>query len=397
LREPGGLHDLGADGAATWDQRIRLALSEIVETQGESDFVLPTLDTGISAVTLSDWTGFPVRVASCLTRERALRLLDVRADSIGSCGRVLQEEYLEWRVVTLQDGRIQRVELTTELPDYWCVLAAHEPKLLLAIVSEFAREPADPQEIFGGRNPYGAKITPEEREEAFAATMLGPAGTSRYNNGYSAICCMVQPSNVLRGLLRLAVASAKCCVVRDAVGRKQRCLTCAEATPLLGEAAQLGRGSDPVLVERLGRIAFEGRQLAFDDPIGIYIHGAEHTRLRTPCGDIVPREWFTLGRGTGQAESHDGRARYQRMTFEVPQEEQFAVGDLVDVATEQPIRYGGQIAELVILVVLLRVTEPDMIDVDRDSPIELQPSAADTIGCAQIRETERRLLALAVE
>jgi hypothetical protein len=39
--------------------------------------------------------------------------------------RRLQEEYVEWRVVP-NDVGIRQVELTTELSDYWRVLAAFD-------------------------------------------------------------------------------------------------------------------------------------------------------------------------------------------------------------------------------------------------------------------------------
>ena len=42
--------------------------------------------------------------------------------------------------------------------------------------------------------------------------------------------------------------------------------------------------------------------------------------------------------------------------LEVPAGEGFAVSDLVDAATERPIRHGAQIAELVQLRVLLRMS-----------------------------------------
>ena len=54
---------------------------------------------------------------------------------------------VEWRVVRGTDGRIRRVELTTELRDYWTVLAAYEPGRALGFatrqIGTAASAPAD--------------------------------------------------------------------------------------------------------------------------------------------------------------------------------------------------------------------------------------------------------------
>lgn len=75
----------------------------------------------------------------------------------------------------------------------------------------------------------------------------------------------------------------------------------------------------------------------------------QHTRLRTPGGEVVPREWFAVSRA--------GR----RLVFQVPAGEGFVAGDLVDAATERPVRYGAQIAELAQLRVQFRASAPGAV------------------------------------
>jgi hypothetical protein len=335
--------------------------------------------------TAPDWPGFPARVAGCLTRREALALLDWH----GAAGpRALQEEYVEWRVV--RDGEaIRRVELTTELGDYWRVLAAFAPERTLALVAGFAgRERVAPRHVYGREcDPFARGVTPAERERAFAATMLDPEGMSPYNDGTAAICCMVQPTNTLEALLAMACAATTPRIVLDVVSGRRRCLTCDEAIPLLGGTAMGGRGSDPVLVERLGRLAFEGRLVAFDDPLGVYIAGVEHGRLRAPDGAAVPREWFRLGRGS------DGRR--QRLVLEPPRESGLAVSDLVDAATEQPIRHGGQIADLVQVVVPLRVSDGGVVDEPLPDPAEVAEAEDDARDCAAVRKQHEAFAARA--
>src|SRR6266498_5590719 len=144
------------------------------------------------------------------------------------------------------DGRIDRVELTTELGEYWCMLAAHAPRRLIETVAAFAGEPAiRTAEVFGSCNPFDHEVSPEERERAFSRVMLAPHGRSPYNNGERAICCLVQETNSLPGLLALAVAATTCRVIQDSAEGPLRSLNCLEAIPLIGDAAQPDRGPDP--------------------------------------------------------------------------------------------------------------------------------------------------------
>lgn len=99
----------------------------------------PAPDASTASLWSTEWSGLPARTASRLGCAAALALLD-RSDGDGPCGRQLHEEYVEWRAVRDSGGRLQRVELTTELPEYWTVLAAHEPARLLALVAAFAGE-----------------------------------------------------------------------------------------------------------------------------------------------------------------------------------------------------------------------------------------------------------------
>ena len=384
---PGTLSDLGSAGAAAWQERVEQIFADVAAAlerdMGETNaFVLPAPDERTPSVTGPDWTALPVRVTTCVGLDHGLKILDLPSDgTVDGGGRGLQEDYVEWRV-RHRNRRLERVELTTELSDYWRVLAAHEPARLLDLVGAFADEDSVEQRlIFGSCDPFACDTTPDDRERAFASSMLGPRGRSPYNNGERAICCAVQRTNTLGALFSLALAATNCRVIRDAVGGELRCLTCVEAIPLVGRA-RLGRGSDPVLVERLGRLAYEGRFVAFDDPVGVYIQGAEHTRLRTPHGEVVPADWFEFDRGIV---GPDGRSRYQRLTFAVPPDEGYTVGELVDIATGRRIKHGGEIADLVRVVVFFRVSAPDAVPVDRETPVELAPPGDDPLRCDELR------------
>jgi hypothetical protein len=301
-------------------------------------------------LTSVDWVAFPERIAACLGRERALSLLDIPDEVIGAGGRSLQEEYAEWRVVRSERG-IESVDVTTETADHWRLLAAYSPTKTLESVRAFAREQEiDIRAVYGALDPFASDTTPAEREAAFVAAML-EGGTSPYNNGERAITCMVHRSNTMAALLSLAIAASCSLEVLEDSGRR-RCATCAELNISLKGSAQMGRASDPLLVERFAQLAFEGRRVLLDVPGPLAISGVENARLRTPSGSPVPREWF---RSSRPARS-DGR--YQRVSFRVPPEEGFCVSDLIDVTTEQRITTGAQVADLVQVSLYLRTSGP---------------------------------------
>lgn len=301
----------------------------------------------------------------------------------------MQEEYVEWRVVRSGRG-IECVEFTTETSDYWRALAAHEPDRLRKLIGEFAGEEADFSELYGELDPFAKSVTAGDREQAFVEMTLA-GGTSIYNNGQHAICCMVQPSNTLGALVSLAVAASTPRAIRDpGVDGRLRCLTCSEATPLLGGCAQLGRASDPLLVERLGRLASEGCAVTVDIPLGIDIRSVQHTRLRRPDGCPVPEEWFVFSREM-EPLKNGSRPRYQRLKLQIPEAEDLCISDLADVATEERIVSGSQIADLVQVAITLRVSSPGVITVDLRNPIEPQPAREDPYGCNDLHQRASKL------
>ncbi len=77
---------------------------------------------------------------TCLGRAAAPAVLDEE--------RGLQEEYLEWRVVRGEDDTLVRVELTTELRDFWRVLAAHDPDRALDVAGTLVDRPLRVEEIY---------------------------------------------------------------------------------------------------------------------------------------------------------------------------------------------------------------------------------------------------------
>jgi hypothetical protein len=169
-------------------------------------------------------------------------------------------------------------------------------------------------------------------------------------------------SNSLDALLRMAAAAAVPLLVLDAESGEPRFPSGSEVIALLRDpdSAKDGRSSDPVIVERLARLATEGRPIRFDDPLGIYIVDVQTSELLTPEDEPLPREWLRL---SGQDPPQPDRLpRDQRLELEVPADAGFTLAQLRSARTGRRIEYGAQIAELVQVAVYLRVGRPGDVD-----------------------------------
>lgn len=385
MAAPGGLTEL-EEALEHWDAHV----ADVTASLNPPPSLTQATAANATELRVADWPAVPVRARSCLGGGRADRLCDVHAPS-GETGRMLlQEEYAEWRVLRDEDGPT-RFELTTELGDYWMLLARHQPERLLALVADFADvSTLTPAEVFGDLASTTAESPAELRAEAFSRRFLGRSLKDEnwrgrpgpFNNGERAITCLSRVDNTLGALINLVVASAAALRVRDRVDGQPRFPSGAEAIAQLREgAAQDCRASDPVVVERIVRVTTEGRPVRFDDPIGIYIVAFQSQDLLDPSGEPIPEEW--VDRSRQGASVADGLVRHQRLTIEVPKDAGFKLGDLVSRRSGERIRWGAQLAELVELAVYVRVGEAGTVPVE---PRLL--SATDPEPCAQRRECE---------
>ena len=388
-QEPGNLSDFRTIALREWD-----ALLARYFGGNSSEQLLARPDERTPEVVPVEWGAYPVRVKDCLqSLPGSYRLLDWSTPQ-GDIGRAeLQEEYFEWRVVRDASGKIRRVEMTTEFPEYWEVLAAHHPVEVLRLVARFAGEPSVPPEaVYGSVDLFGLGVSPEERRAAFRDAMLpneGNAPWSPYNNGQKAICFMSQGANTLGALIHLVVAAAFPYGAQDPETGQLRKLSGPEAIATGTQAAVPCRNSDPTVVGATIGLAWDGRLFALDDPIGVYIRSVQNEQLLQPDGSPVPLEWFDFQRGS-RPHGPEGLERSQRLVFEVPPGLGFSVGDLTDSGTNQKIEFGGQIADLVQIAVYARIGERDAVQIQpREVPLPDLVACEEDPGCRSVVELNR--------
>jgi hypothetical protein len=197
---------------------------------------------------------------------------------------------------------------------------------------------------------------------------------------------MIEGSNTLSALINLVAAAGEPHLVTDPLSGETRFVSGSEAIQVIRDgAAQDCRNSDPVVVERVVRLASEGRLIAFDDPIGVYIQGVQNQQLLQPDGSEVPSEWFDLGRGLGSDEASDQRPRHQRLVFQVPDDLDFSLADLTQRTTNEPIRHGAQVAELVQLGVYVRTSAAEAVEVElKPEPLPRVTPCVERADCEDV-------------
>ena len=215
VMEPGMLNDLQDAGQEDWDKYVIDQLSNAVRDSGSEHLVAdgdPELESNPLPV---DWSGIPVRIRECLQSEIDTNNFLDWVDNGQPYGRLFgsQEEYLEWLITRDATNKITRVDMTTETPEFWRILAKHHPSRTLQILGEFAREsgPAPFPDVYGNMDPFSA--TPDEREEAFERMMFlqgnPPQILSPYNNGAKTLAFMTVGVNSLHAAINLAAFAAK--------------------------------------------------------------------------------------------------------------------------------------------------------------------------------------------
>lgn len=392
---PGGLAEWPS-AARDWEDTVTATLARIVARTGRP---LPPSVSGATPANATeprttDWPAAPARVRACLGTAEADRVCDTRDPSAGDLGRLaFQEEYAEWRMVRDHAGAPLRFELTTELADYWLLLAEHAPRQAIQQVAEFARTDTETAAamMFGTRNPLAASAG--SRSATFATAMLGPQ-PGPLNNGLAAITCLTRDDNTLEALINLVTAAAGAPQrVVDPSSQTTRFASGSEAIERLREgSAQDCRHSDPVVVERIVRLATEGRHIRFDDPIGVYVLEVQTSDLLLPDDSPLPDEWCRLSRG-GAAPG--GGSLAQRVEIEIPPEAGFTLASLRSRRTGNPIVHGGQIAELVQLGVRVRCGPARTVDVAVETYRPAAPTACgERDDCAVVRSVAARLAAM---
>ena len=299
---PGSLRDLPAGHPfyAAWHNAVDALLEPSVTTGSpRGEFFDPSdSNLDVAGVRRLTWMGFP----------RAFMTVDSRDDrdaAFAACeDRDVQEEYLEWRATKRADGKITKVVLVTETPEYWRELARADRARVFALYRELLGPGVAESQVFSG--PGGAY------------NPLNEWNTTR------GIVHYIQRINTLTAAVGLAKGSVSTGSAQDNF----------DVPPGPKTSA------DPRVGLDIGVLARRGLSVTLSEPIGLYMVDWDDTGWTKPNGRPVGNYWNPRRGVAGAA---------LRLEYEVPASQGFVVGDIK--IGGRPIESGGQIAEHVTVMI----------------------------------------------
>jgi hypothetical protein len=320
LDTPGGVRDVSdAARLAQWSReqsaRFDHAVTGIRRPGATPQFYNPTkvATAPRPARKLITWPGFPraLTLRFGADRTKAYRAAERRRGPGRDRFRP-QDEYLEWHAHRDPGtGKVTRVDLTCEGPEYWEFLSRVAPNVLLAL--------------------YRRHVSPQ-----VTMAQLMPGGVYNPGNPWNTAkgaMHLTHPANSLGAEIKLA---ADACVLR---ARGGQVLTDADELITCAGFGERLRASDPRIGADVNALAREGYAITLEDPVALYIVRLETQGWRRPDGKPVGN-YLKVTRGV--------RGRGLRAVYQVPPGARaggrpFVVGD-IEIGG-RPIEWGGQIAE----------------------------------------------------
>lgn len=268
------------------------------------------------------WPGHPLEPLNCQDEEIAAELSDW-----GWTGRAeLHNEYLEYGLVMRSDAagklRPKRFVATTELMEWWQVMAVHAPDYFVSRINGITGGNESFEGIFGRTVSQWEQLSMSQREREFMRVMVGNGRSNPPSNPLNpdSVLFMSHPINGLDDLIYVVHFGSFPYAVKD--GGEVRRARIEEIFVAEGVRYLFCRNADPAAAEGAYNQAFmigtEGapqfRKLAFANPLGMYIRSFSSDDMFFK-GSVVPTSWTRWSRGAedtpqrlefGPADSEDG-------------------------------------------------------------------------------------------
>ena len=376
---PGHADDLSDELRDRWNETIGRAFASQNESLKKRFFTLdPDVLVNPRPSDAVKWPGDPGKPAYCVGEDNAQALSDW-----GLTGRrAVQLEYCEYMILSGRDAtgalRPKRVEVTTEFREFWACVAMHDPDKVRAMAASVLGDEPTWEELFGVADPHA--LTPEEREIAFGHACAGhgndrrlrvagvPAQPTGRLNMERALF-MTHPINGIDDLIYVAIFGAHAYCVSDRDERRQASgddvFTAFKVTHLACNHA------DPTISLGVYDRVFRGAQVAFTNPLGMYIR-RPNLEVFSYRGEPLPEDWVRFSRGKPGS--------YMRLEFGPPDEHEAFLDDITLSigAADEPLTGGYQLLRELEIGPLISAGDTEPI---ADDEWELLEPAAATIAC----------------
>jgi len=383
-KSPGNADNLNNELLTKWN--------DIIENIGSSSsrfFKINHIDIQQSARARIEWFGDPLEPTICMGDEIAQQLCDWKGNEKYN-GRELHNEYVEYAIIRKGDSngklRPKRVQITTELPEYWICIATYDPIQLRNMVENILGHQPKWEDLYEVSDPFS--LSEEERGNKFqkvvGAFSSKPTGKIFIDNSLF----MIHSINTVSSLIGLVKSySYPYNIVID--GKVEKCTL----EQLLHSKAEQGatqlacRHADPIALMAAYSAVFKGKDIAFDDPFGIYIQTFDKGSF-TFQDEPIPENWVKFSRGEAGT---NGRANtFQRLDFGPSDEENVFLDDIrVD---DLPLLGGYQIltkltvGPLIISGIETQISETEYKKFRIENPNSQEISCNNTGRCGDIKD-----------
>lgn len=372
---------------SAWNQQIEREFNKQAETLGSRFMVLDPASIPNSQTTDAvKWVGSPAEPEFCQNVDIARQLSD-----FGDRGRqILHNEYLEYQIIYRNDDlgrfRPKRVEITTELREYWVTLAVHAPEQMQAIAQEILGKSLPFSEFYGPGVTKPNILSPQQRENLFSQYVAGDGkgSTPLGRLNVDRALFMGHPINGLDDLIYIVMFGA--IPRRVKVNGSFRKAELYEIFRQGGTTYLACRHADPAAAVAAHDTAFEGRTLAFANPLGIYIRTftADHFFLNE---EPIPQGWIKFSRGAP--------GLYQRLEFGPSDGEPFFLDDIkiIEGSDERQVTGGYdvvakvEVGPIVVFGESTSIADSEYRTIPSEEPINCREAHV----CRQIQQLKEEL------
>jgi len=372
---PGRADNVSAQFLAAWNAEIQRQYQRLNSDPGLRTHFFAIDPQSIQDPTTTNavkWFGDPAEPVVCLDREAARLLSDW-----GVRGRHnLHNEYAEYTVIQQIDPatgqpRNKRVQVTTELREYWVCAARLEPDTVRAMVQSILGFVPSWQDLYDVDDP--STLTPDQREAAFSRLVAGDGQQTQPNgrlNTENALF-MTHQINGLDDLIYIVMFGAKPYARR--VNNQLQPATRNQIFREYGVEHLACRHADPAAAMGAQAQVFNGRTVAFANPLGVYI--------ATFAEDVfsyqdqqLPDGWVRFSRGQ--------QGMFQRLDFGPPDSDSAFLDEIkIEVAgVRQAVAGGYQIVQQMEVGPIVLLGPPSQLNAE--DYVVLNTSTA-TINCRE--------------
>lgn len=300
---PGRADNVSADVLNAWNAAINREHRRQMDNGLGSRFfsIDPAAIPNSKTVDSVKWFANPAEPEFCIDATAARQLSDW-----GARGRAnVQNEYCEYAVIFATDSegkrRPKRVEITTELREYWLIVATLDPDLMLRMATEVLGFTPPFADLYGADDPHA--MTPQQRMSAFTRLVAGAPGqppTGKINTEHALF--MTHTINGLDDLVYVVMFGALPYAKATGGGVPKKA-TRDEIFRAAGATHLACRHADPGAAMGAYEQVFEGRTIALANPLGMYIRpfSTEDFQFK---GAEIPQRWVRSSRGQGNLVQH---------------------------------------------------------------------------------------------